>query len=111
MIGCVLSTHIEVAYKIAHGDPPEWLLRGLHIPHIGINADGGAIMPDISREESEALVIECWRRFHGSVERCHRLWEACRIHWDVCGGVDFPSFDDWHPLAEDRVRDIIERER
>jgi hypothetical protein len=111
MIGCVLTTPVDAAYVIAGGDPPEWLLRGLEIPFLGIDENYHAIRPEISRDEAEAVVIECWRRFHGSVERCHRLWEACRIHWDVCGGEDFPPYDDWHPLTEEQVREIIGRER
>jgi hypothetical protein len=37
MIGCVLSSPVDVAYAIARGDPPEWLLRALEIPHLGIH--------------------------------------------------------------------------
>ena len=107
----VLISSVDVAYAIARGDPPEWLLRGLEIEHLGIDANYHAILPDISREESEALVIECWRRFHGKVERSHKLYEACQMYWDVCGGHDFPPFDEWHLLDEERVRDIIERDR
>jgi hypothetical protein len=96
---------------IARGDPPDWLLRALEIPHLGIDENYHAIMPDISREESEALVIECWRRFRGSVERSDELYEVCRVYWGVCGGKDFPPFDEWRLPDEERVRDIIERER
>jgi hypothetical protein len=112
MIGCVLHCSVDVAYAIARrGDPPEWLLQALQIPHIGIDENGGAILPDISREESEAVVIECWRRFHGKVERCPELYRACQIYWDVCGGHEFEPFEEWHPPDEERVREIIERDR
>ena len=113
MIGDVLSSPVDVAYAIARGDPPDWLLRALEIPHLGIDANYHAIMPDISREQSEALVIECWRRFHGSVERCEKLYEACRVYWDVCSGHghEFEPFDEWRLLDEERVREIIEGRR
>jgi hypothetical protein len=101
MIGCCLSTPVDAAYKIAQGDPPEWIDENYH-----------AIKPDISREEAEAVVIECWRRFHGSVERCYKLWDACRSHWDICSGKggDYPPFDEWYPSGDfSWVRDVIER--
>jgi hypothetical protein len=112
MIGCCLSTPVDAAYKIAGGDPPEWLIRGLEMPFLGIDENYHAIRPEISRDEAEAVVIECWRRFHGSVERCHNLWEACRVHWDVCSGEggDYPPFDEWYPDGDySWVRDVIER--
>jgi hypothetical protein len=112
MNGCVLFSSIDVAYAIAQGDPPEWLVRGLEVPHIGIDKEGRAIMPDISREDCEAVVIEAWRRFHGRVERSHELYEACKMYWGVCGGTEFEPFDDWHPDGDySWVRDIIERYR
>jgi hypothetical protein len=112
MIGDVLTTPVDAAYKIAHGDPPDWLVRALEIPFLGVDENYWPIHPEISRDEAEAVVIECWRRFHGSVERCHDLWEACRIHWDVCGGRNFPPYDDWHPDGDySWVREIIERYR
>jgi hypothetical protein len=111
MIGCVLHSPVDVAYTIARGDPPDWLIRALVIPHIGIDENFNAILPDISREQSEALVIECWRRFHGSVERCRELYYACQMYWGVCGGCEFETFDEWRLLDEERVREIIERDR
>jgi hypothetical protein len=114
MIGCVRSTPFDAAFRIAQGDPPEWLLEALRVPVLGIDENYHAILPEISQEEAEAVVIECWRRFHGTVERCHHLWDACRSHWDICSGEggDYTPFDEWYPDGDFAwVRDVIERYR
>jgi hypothetical protein len=101
MIGCVLFSSIEVAYAVAEGDPPKWLVRSLE--HFRV------IKP--SRDISAAVVIEAWRLLHGKVGPREKLYAACKMYWGVCGGEEYEAFDDWHQPAGDYswLRDIIER--
>ena len=55
MIGCCLSTPVDAAYKIARGDPPEWLVRALEIPFLGVDENYWPIHPEISQEEAGRL--------------------------------------------------------
>jgi hypothetical protein len=108
----VRFSHIRVAYTIAECDPPEWLLSSLEYFSRGVEVDenGRVILPNISREVCAAVIVEAWRRFHGSVEPSRKLYAACRMYWGVCGGLDEP---DWRrpveqAIAGSWVRDVIE---
>jgi hypothetical protein len=75
--------------------------------------------PDIGREVCAAVIIEAFRALHGKVEpRSEKLYEACRMYWDACGGKpigEINDIDNWrwpveHALAQDYswFRDVIE---
>src|SRR6516165_5478712 len=96
--GHVRFSPVCVAYTLAEGEPPEWLLRSLEPREIGVDENGRVIKPRVSRKACAAIICQAWRRYHGSVEPSRKLYAVCRMYWGVCGGVR--DFRDWRRPVE-----------